>query len=340
MKALYNLRHGGLDVLQVRESPDPTPGPGEVRIRVSRAGLNFADISARVGLYPDAPKPPMVMGYEVAGTVDQLGDGVTGLAVGTRVLGFTPFKGQASHVVVKANQAIPLPEKMTLDHAAALPVNYLTAFHMMHYVGNLQPGDSVLIHMAAGGVGMAAIQLARRIPDVTIFGTASAKKHATLREAGVQHPIDYRSVDYAAEVMRITNGRGVRMVLDPLGGADWEKGYGLLQPTGHLICFGFSNAVTGTKRNLLKVIPQLLRVKKYSPMALMDKNRSVSGVNLGHLWSEEALLAREMKELFRLYEEGVIRPNVDKVFPLEKAAEAHQYVQDGKNVGKVLFDCT
>jgi NADPH:quinone reductase-like Zn-dependent oxidoreductase len=339
MRALYNQRHGGLEVLQVREEPDPSPGQGEVLVRVARAGLNFADVQARMGLYLDAPRPPMVMGYEVSGTVEALGPGVGGVERGARVLALTRFGGQASHVVVPAWQLFPMPEQMTFEQGAALPVNYLTAFHMLHQVGNLHPGHRVLIHMAAGGVGLAAIQLARRIDDVTLFGTASARKHALLREAGLQHPIDYRTTDYVAEVQRLTGGKGVHLVLDALGGRDWRKGYRLLAPTGHLIAFGFANLVTGTRRNLASVLWRLLTVPRFSPIPLMNENRSVSGVNVGHLWSEPELMASELRQLLQLYREGRLAPHVDKVFPLERAAEAHQYIQDRQNVGKVLLDC-
>lgn len=339
MKSLYNLRRGGFEVLAVREEPDPVPGQGEVLIRVQRAGLNFADILARIGLYPDAPKTPMVMGYEVAGTVERVGVGVTGLVPGTRVLALTKFKGQASHVVTQAQQVFPLPERMSFDEGAALPVNYLTAFHMLHYVGNLRPGERLLVHMAAGGVGLATLQLARRIEGVTIFGTASASKHELLRKEGVHHPIDYRTVDYAEEVRRLTGGKGVHLVLDALGGKDLKKGYQLLAPTGRLLCFGVSNMAPGPKRNMATVLRQVLAMPRFSPLTLMGENRTVAGVNMGQLWGEAELMSGEMRQLLKLYEEGAIAPHVDKVFKLENAAEAHRYVQERKNVGKVLFDC-
>ena len=166
MRALTITRYGPPEVLAVRESPDPVPGPGQVCIRVARAGLNFADVSARVGLYPDAPKPPMVMGYEVSGTVAALGQGVSGPPVGTRVLAMTRFGGQATHALADARYVLPLPEGMDLDQAAALPVNWLTAHHMLHRVANLRPGMTLLVHMAAGGVGLAAIALARAVGGV------------------------------------------------------------------------------------------------------------------------------------------------------------------------------
>ncbi len=194
MKSLWITAFGGPEKLQIRESPDPLPGAGQVVIEVERAGLNFADIMGRVGLYPDAPKPPMVMGYEVAGRVTAVGADVRHVRAGDRVLAMPRFGGHANRARVDAWQVIKIPEQMSFDQAAALPTNYLTAYHMLFQVGHLRPFDKVLIHMAAGGVGLAAIQLCRTVEGVEIFGTASLTKHDYLRQAGVQHPIDYRSI--------------------------------------------------------------------------------------------------------------------------------------------------
>jgi NADPH:quinone reductase-like Zn-dependent oxidoreductase len=337
MRALVNTRFGGPDVLEVQERPDPLPQPGQVLIRVSRAGLNFADIAARMGLYPDAPKFPAVLGYEVAGHVEVLGAGVAGFAKGDRVVALTRFGGQASLVAAPTAQVRKIPDAMSFDEAAALPVNYLTAYHMLFWVAPLMPGMKLLVHMAAGGVGLAAIQLARTVPDVEIFGTASARKHAVLEAAGVHHCIDYHTQDYAQEVLRLTRGRGVHRILDPLGGADWAKGYSILRKGGHLVCFGWANMVQGEKRNLLHVASQLLKLKRWSPLELMDKNRGVSGVNLGHLWDEAETLGHHLERLLELWSAGAVKPHVDRVFPLEQAGEAHAYVQARKNVGKVLL---
>ena len=339
MKSLTITRYGGPEVLELRQSPDPVPKLGEVLVEVRHAGLNFADIAARVGLYPDAPKPPMVVGYEVAGRVKALGDGVQGLKAGDSVLALTRFKGQASAVCIPERQVLKMPLGMSSEVAAALPVNYVTAFHMLHHVGRLRPGDKVLIHMAGGGVGLAAIQLCRLVEGVEIFGTASEGKHRMLREAGVAHPIDYRKVDYAVEVRRITGGGGVQLVLDPLGGKDWEKGYNLLAPAGQLIAFGWANMVSSEHRRWLHVFSELLATKRYSPMALMDTNRTVSGVNVGRLWDQADLMRQEMQKLLSLYEQKKIAPHVDKVFPLAAGPDAHRYIQERRNVGKVLFDC-
>lgn len=339
MRALVNVKPGGPEVLQVQERPQPMPQPGELLLRVKRAGLNFADISARVGLYPDAPKFPMVMGYEVSGTVEALGSGTSGFAKGDRVLAMTHFGGQAEFVAVPAAHVRRLPEKMSFDEAAALPVNGLTAFHMTHWVAPVQPGMTVLLHMAAGGVGLLATQLCKVVENVTVIGTASAGKHEYLRAHGVDHCIDYRTQDYVAEVKRLTNGRGVDRVFDALGGPDWSKGYELLRPAGHLVAFGWANMVDGEKRNLLTVATQFLRLRRYSPMELMQDNRSVSGVNMGHMWGELELMMHHLDRMLALVDAGKLTVHVDKVFPLAQAGEAHAHVQARKNIGKVLLAC-
>ena len=337
MRAIWITKSGGPEVLQVREQPDPEPGPGEVRVRVKAAGLNFSDLMARQGLYPDAPKPPCVVGYEASGVVDALGAGVTAPAVGTRVLALRRFGGHADTLVVPAVQALPMPDAMSFEEGAALPVVYLTAYHMLFRVAALRPGRRVLVHMAAGGVGLAALQLCRTVPDVEVFGTASASKHEVLRANGCTHPIDYRSQDYAAEVNRLTQGKGVHLVLDALGGADWKKGYKLLAPAGQLIAFGFANMATGETRSVVNVAKNFLKVPLFSPMGLMDKNRSVAGVNIGHLWGEIPMLMEEMAALLELYDQKKIQPIIDQTFRFDQVADAHLRMQTRKNVGKIIL---
>jgi synaptic vesicle membrane protein VAT-1 len=337
MRAVWITRHGGPDVLDVRETPDPEPGPGEVRVRVRASGLNFAEVTARMGLYPDAPKPPCVVGYEVAGVVDTVGQGVEGPAPGTRVLALSRFGGHAEVVCVPAAQAFPMPDGMTFEEGAALPVNYLTAYHMLFRVGGLRAGERVLVHMAAGGVGLAVLQLCRTVPGVVTFGTASAPKHDALRAEGCTHPIDYRSSDYVREIGALTGGEGVDLVLDALGGRDWRRGYRLLRPTGRLVAYGFANIAGGERRSLLRVARQVLGVPFFTPLGLMDGNRSVAGVNMGHLWDHQEILAEEMRDLLRLYEQGAVTPRIDGAYPFAEAAAAHRRMQSRQNVGKVLL---
>jgi NADPH:quinone reductase-like Zn-dependent oxidoreductase len=337
MRAVFISRRGGPEVLEVREVPDPVPGAGQVRISVRAAGLNFADVMARMGLYPDAPKLPSVVGYEVAGIVDAVGPGVTSPAPGDRVLALVRFGGQAEKVVLPAGNALPMPDGMSFEQGAAIPVTYLTAHQALFRVGHLSPGRTVLVHMAAGGVGIAALQLCATVPGVTVIGTASAAKHEVLREEGCHHPVDYRTRDYAAEVRRITGGKGVDLVLDALGGADWEKGYRLLRPAGMLVTYGFANIAGGPRRSLVRAARQLLSVPRFSPMRLMEDNRGVAGVNMGHLWGEPEMVLGQFQAILALFREGRIRPKVDSTFPFEDAGKAHERLQGRGSVGKVLL---
>jgi NADPH:quinone reductase-like Zn-dependent oxidoreductase len=337
MRAIWITKPGPADVLEVRETPDPPLRAGEIKVRVRAAGLNFAEIMARQGMYPDAPPPPSVVGYEAAGVVEALGAGVAGPAVGTRVLVLTRFGGHADVVCVPERQVLPMPDGMSFEEAAALPVNYLTAYHMLFRVACVRPRERVLVHMAAGGVGLAVIELCQTIGGVEIFGTASGSKHALLREKGCTHPIDYRATDYAEAVRGLTGGRGVDVVLDALGGRDWRKGYDLLRPAGRLVAFGFANMASGGRRDVFHVISEAVGIPLFTPVGLMDTNRSVAGVNVGHLWDETELLREELEALLALYREGRVRPHVDAVFPFAEAAAAHRRIESRKNVGKVVL---
>jgi NADPH:quinone reductase-like Zn-dependent oxidoreductase len=335
MRSVWIPRTGPPEVLEVRDGPEPVPGPGEVLIRVRASGVNFADVMARLGFYADAPRRPCVVGYEVAGTVERLGTGGTGdLAVGQRVVALTRFGGYAEAVAVPVAQVFSLPEAMTFEEAAAVPVNYLTAVLMLRHFGNVRGGDRVLVHAAAGGVGMAAIQLCR-IAGAEVIGTASASKHALLREAGVAHAIDYRTHDFEQEVRRLTGGRGVDIVLDATGA--FRRSSRSLAPLGRLVCFGFSTAATGMTPSWLTALPKFLSIPWFHPARLMNDNKAVIGVNLGHLWDRIDLLRREMLGLLDDYRAGRIRPVVGRTFPLTEAAAAHRYIQERLNVGKVVL---
>ncbi|HET7573518.1 MAG TPA: zinc-binding dehydrogenase, partial [Solirubrobacterales bacterium] len=256
MKAVVQTGNGGFDVLKVLERPDPPVGPGEVRIAVRAAGINFADTMARLGLYPDAPKPPCVMGYEVAGTVESVGEGVSDHAVGDRVVAGTRFGGQAELVTVPAEQALPLPDRLSFEQGAAFPVNYGTAYAALIIMGSLREGDRVLIHAAAGGVGIAATQIARNA-GAEIFGTASPSKHEAIRAQGVKHPIDYRNQDFEAEALRLTGGEGVDLIIDALGPTSFRKDYRLLRPGGRLVMYGISEGSKDGKRNISAMLKSL-----------------------------------------------------------------------------------
>jgi NADPH:quinone reductase-like Zn-dependent oxidoreductase len=337
MRQVWITKAGAPEVLEVREAPDPVVKKGEIRIRTKCAGINFADLSARQGMYPDAPKIPCVVGYEVSGVVDQVGDDAP-FKVGERVFGMPRFGGYSDTVVLPAAQAFRLPEKMTFEEAAALPVAYLTAHHMMLYLGTLRPGMRVLIHSAAGGVGMAAIDLARAHGCI-MYGTASPSKHELLRERGCQHPLDSSRdvVTQVREQLEREGAVGLDLVLDPVGGRSWTEGYKLLQPSGRLVAFGVSSMTQGKSRNLIAALGTLMSMKWWNPITLMNDNKTISGVNMGHLFDRLDLLRPQFEALLALYERGEVRPFVDRTFRFDEAAAAHHYLHDRKAKGKVLL---
>ena len=336
MRQVWITRKGAPNVLQVREAPDPTPGPGEVRVRALACGVNFADVMARMGLYPDAPPVPCVVGYEVAGTVDAVGAGVKSVKPGDRVLALCRFGGYADVVVAPEVQVIPIPAKLSFEKAAAIPVNYITAWIMLVKLGNLAKGERVLIHAAAGGVGQAALQLAKW-RGAEVFGTASASKHERLRSLGVAHCIDYHSQDFEAEVARITGGKGVHVVIDAVGGKSFGKSYRSLAPMGRLFMFGVSALAPGEKLNPIAAVRGFLAMRSFKPIPLMNENRGVFGVNMGHLWDYAGDLRAMIEEILALVDQGVLDPLVDKTFPFEQAGGSHAYLQAHKNFGKVLL---
>jgi NADPH:quinone reductase-like Zn-dependent oxidoreductase len=336
MRQVVITRHGPPQVLQLREAPDPVPGAGEVRIAVRAAGVNFSDILARVGLYPDAPNPPCVVGYEVAGSIDAVGPGVTRHHVGDRVMALTHFGGYADVVVVSAEHTYRVPARLSDAEAAAVPVTYLTAIVALYRLAALEPGETVLIHGAAGGVGTAAIQLAR-LRRAIIIGTASGTKHDAVRGFGADHVIDYRHADVAAEVRRLTRNRGVDVVLDPVGGRSFRDSYKLLAPLGRLVVFGVSQAVPGERRSLWSAARMMLQMPVFRPLTLMNHNRGVFGLNLGRLWNESARLDASMQVLLPELDAGRLQPIVSATFPLERAADAHRFMHERRNVGKVVL---
>jgi synaptic vesicle membrane protein VAT-1 len=342
MRAMVVRKYGAPEVFEAREVPDPQPKAGEALIRVKTIGVNFADLLQRMGIYPGTPKPPFVPGLEIAGVVEKVaesgGKPVEGepLRVGEAVVAFTQFNAYAAWTAVPLGQVYRLPAGMPFDDAAAIPVNYLTAYHSMFTMGNLQPGDRVLVHGAAGGVGIAAVQLARA-RGLVIFGTAGPTKQEYLRKIGVDHAIDYEKNDFV-EVVRKFAPDGIEMVMDPIGGKCFSRSYKCLGPTGRLVVYGLSAAAgPDGKRSLTRGLKTLAQIPRFHPMKLMNDNVSVIGVHLGRLLSRGAVLRGELDEIFRMYATGKIKPVIGKSFPLVEAAAAHRYIQERKNIGKVIL---
>ena len=327
---------GGIEVLKVQQKPDPQPQAGEVLIKVRAAGLNFADILSRQGLYPDSPPKPCVMGYEVSGVIEAVGEGVNSSFVGKSVAAMTRFGGQSEMVAVKATQVFDKPDGLTFEQAAAIPVNYLTAYGLLVVMGSLHAGESVLIHNAGGGVGLAAIDIAKKIGAVT-YGTASPSKHKFLAERGLDHAIDYRSQDWAPVLMQLTNGRGVDLVIDPIGGSHWKKSFEALRHTGRLGMFGVSTASANGLAGKLKLAKALVQTPFFHPFRLFNKNRGVFGLNLGHMWHEPEKIALWMRDILGGVEQGWVRPYVDQAFSFDEVGKAHRYLEERKNIGKVVL---
>lgn len=336
MRAIVTTRKGDVGAMKVETRPDPVPAQGQVLIRVKAAGLNFADILARQGLYPDGPPKPCVMGYEVSGIIEAVGDGVDQNIVGESVIAMTRFGGQAELVVVSDAQVFEKAEQLSFEQGAAVPVNYLTAWALLVAMGGLKKDEAVLIHNAGGGVGLAALDIAKHI-GATTFGTASASKHSFLKERGLDHAIDYRNQDWLPVLMELTNGRGVELAIDPLGGASWKKTYRALRSTGRMGVFGVSTASASGIKGKLRIVKAVLQTPRFNPLVLMSRSKGVFGLNLGHMWNEGEKFASWTQEIMRGVAEGWIRPHVDRAFLFDEIADAHRYIEARKNIGKVVL---
>jgi NADPH:quinone reductase-like Zn-dependent oxidoreductase len=338
MRQIWITKAGAPEVLAVREAPDPQPKAGELRIRVEATGVNFADIMGRMGVYPDLPPMPVVPGYEVGGKVDAVGPGIDAQWIGRDVFAITRFGGYADLVCVPEAQVFARPDGMSAQQGAAIPVNYFTAWQLVVVMGGLKRGETMLVHSAGGGVGIAATQIAKHL-GATVIGTASAAKHLELRRFGVDHLIDYRTEDFETRAREITKGRGVELILDAVGGNSFKKGYRLLAPTGRLGMFGVSSLASGKRKSLASTLRLVAGMPwfQFLPPALINANKGVFGVNIGHMWGESDRIRGWCDQLIELWKSGVVKPHVDRTFRFDEAAAAHHYIQDRKNLGKVLL---
>jgi NADPH:quinone reductase-like Zn-dependent oxidoreductase len=330
MRAVVITKHGGPGVLQVQESPDPDLGPGEVRIAVAACGVNFADVMARIGLYPDAPKPPCVIGYEVAGTILELGEGVEGFSHGQRVVAGTQFGGYASQVVVPASDVVPLPDGLTFEQGAAIPVNYATAWAGLVGYGNLQPEERVLVHSAGGGVGIAATQIAKR-HGAEVYGTASPGKHQRIEELGVDHALDYTKAGWENDLPKFD------VILDAIAGKSFRRSYALLRPGGRLVAFGASALVSGQRRNVITALRTVARMPRFNLIRQMSESKAVIGLNMLSLWKDRQTLEPWIAPLRELLDDDTIKPVVAGDFGFEDAGAAHTMIVERRNVGKVVL---
>jgi len=336
MLAVFITGRGRPDRVKIDLTPMPEMTEGQCLVKVHFAGINYADVVIRTGIYPDAPKFPFILGYEFSGVVERTYNAKK-LIQGDRVIGITMFGGQAEYVCVDEAQLFKMPEAMSFEAAAALPVNFLTAYFALYRLGNLREAEKILIHSCAGGVGTAAVQLAL-IKNAEIFGTVSATEKAKfLEEIGVQHPLDYKQSDFRAEVRRLTEGAGVDLVLDPIGGPNFRKSYSLLKPGGRIICYGVADFFAGRRFGILGLLWKYLSMPRVRTLDLMQDNRGVHGLALNRLLQKAAEIREIMNRIIELHVEGRIRPVISKVFDFRRAPEAHAWLESGRSTGKLLL---
>jgi NADPH:quinone reductase-like Zn-dependent oxidoreductase len=330
MRAVVITKHGGPNVLEVQERPDPPLGAGQVRIDVAASGINFADVMARMGLYPDAPKTPCVVGYEVAGTILELGEGVHGLSPGQRVLAGSEFNGYASQVVVRAEDVVPLPDRLSFQQGAAIPVNYGTAWAGLIGYGNLQRGERVLVHSAGGGVGIAATQIAKRA-GAEVYGTASPGKHERITEIGCDHALDYTRAGWERGLPPFD------VILDAIAGRSFRRSYDMLAPGGRLVAFGASSLVTGKRRNIPAALKTVVRMPRFNLIKQMSESKAVIGLNMLTLWKDRGSLRPWIAPLQEMLDDGTVKPVVGGEFPFAQAGDAQDMITERRNVGKVVL---
>ncbi|MGB2155818.1 MAG: zinc-binding dehydrogenase [Candidatus Poseidoniaceae archaeon] len=326
---------GGPNVLDIQEIAIPEPQPSEVCIQVHFAGINFADTLMRMGFYQPRPPFPFTPGYEVSGIIHSIGKDVQGFEIGQRVVGLMRTGGQASHVVADASRTLPIPDEISLEAAASMPVTYITAHHMLHHLGNLKQTDSVLIHGGGGGVGTAALQLCKWAGVSKVWSTASAAKSDIIESYGAT-AIDRHNEDFVEIIRTATKKRGVDHILDPIGGGHLKRSLSVLAQGGKLYTYGMSSAAPSSKRSLWKALKALRSRPKFDPMLMMSRNQGVFGIHMG-TWNDEIVMQEQMENIIRGIKEGALTPIVDSIYDAKDVASAHQHIHDGKNIGKVLL---
>jgi len=336
MRKVVYPKVGGVDSIQIVEEDDPVPERDEVCVRIHRAGINFADLMMRQGLYGSNPKYPFTPGYEAAGEVISVGEAVNGVSKGQRVLAMTGFGGYSEMVCLDANRVIPLPDSVSFDQAAALPVTYGTAYHMLVYLGNLSQEDTVLIHHAAGGVGTAVAQICQAYGVSKVIGTASAPKREFVESLGMYF-VDSKSEDFVSVCKSLTDEKGVHHAIDPVGGKHLMRSYKALRRGGKLYCFGASSAVKGEKRSMATAMAMWASTPKFDPLKMMRSNKAVFGVHMG-LLDDASIFKGHLEALSDMLLKGQIDPIIDSVWRFEQVADAQKHMHNRKNRGKILLD--
>ncbi|GMU93412.1 MAG: NAD(P)H quinone oxidoreductase [Candidatus Hydrogenedentota bacterium] len=314
------IRFGGPEVLAVEDVPAPEPAEGQALVKVAAAGINYADIMQREGLYPNGPKPPFGAGFEVSGVVERVADDVTQWKPGDEVLGICEA-GYSEYVVADAARLLPKPAGLSFAEAAAIPCQYLTAYHALLTLAGLKAGHTVLLHAAAGGLGSVMVQIAKNV-GATVIGTCSSdEKCELLAELNCDYPINYAKRDFVTEVKRITNGAGCELIVESVGGDVFDKSLKCLKSRGRLITIGVASR----------------QPSSVTTLQLLPNNYTVSGFHLmGYAGDAEAMM-NAIRDLHEWLGAGKLRFVAKHTFPLANAADAQQFISDRKSVGKVVL---
>jgi len=336
MKAIYLKKYGkAQNAFEIRDTEIPTPDAREVCIKVNYFGLNFADVVARRGLYPDAPKNPAVLGYDVTGTIHSVGAEVTEFKVGDKVAALTRFGGYAEYACTMVEGVVKIPKGYDEAKATALATQACTAYYCAEECVTLNTGDNVLVQAAAGGVGSILVQIARH-HGCTVFGTASTSKQKILESNGVHYPIDYTKQDFKDEITKILGGDNLDFVFDSIGGSVFKKGYKLLQPGGTMVTFGAAAQVAGN--NKFKALAVVFGFGIFSPIQLLMSSKSLVAVNMLRIADyKPALFKKIFSGVMNYAEQGVIDPTVAKVYPADQIAEAHSHLESRNSIGKLVM---
>lgn len=349
MKALTLIKYGSPEkAFELRESTIPEPSPGQVLVKVNAFGLNYADVMARNGLYRDAPPLPCVLGYEAVGTIAKTGAEAKQLAPGTRVLAFTRFGAYAEYVLTRDRAVVPIPETMDNGTAVALATQYCTAWFAAYEMVNLQQGDQVLIHAAAGGVGIALVQLAK-LKGCIIYGTAgSDEKLQFLRSIGVDYPINYNKQDFVKEIINIQEkvlpsplesgrGRGLDVVFDSLGGKIFSKSRKLLSSGGRIV--GYGAADRGKGGGIFADLKLLFGFGFINPAFMLMNSKGMIGVNMLRIADHRPdMLQRCLLNVVDLASKGIIKPHTGGKFNVSEIAQAHEFLESRKSIGKIVVE--
>jgi NADPH:quinone reductase-like Zn-dependent oxidoreductase len=336
MKAAVVTRYGGPEVMEIQDVPLPRLKEGEIMVRVRAIGLNFADVFGRLGVYPNTPPPPFIPGLEFSGDVVAVAPDVSKFKGGERVMGYSRLGSHAEYVCLGVHYAIIVPQNMTYEEAAAFLATGISAYHGIVRLGNLRKGEKLLIHAAAGGVGLATVQIAKHI-GAEVFATAGTdEKLAMAGRFGADHLFNYRDTDFASEITRITEGYGVDVVMDSVGGEVFKKSWRLLAQMGRYILYGVSSVTGKGAMNRLKAAAAFSMMRPIFPPSLMSANRGIHGFNLGTLTGKESYFSDAAKEILRYFDEGFLKPVIGHVFPFEEIVEAHAFLQTRRSSGKIV----